>query len=96
MEKVYHNFTYKSTRLPFLLIDRTLGPLVAFLRLFPLFIGLYCRFYLLQAKVLLDPRIVSGGLPEGQKDPGPFLYKDPGSFTTYSHSIVAGGLLVMS
>lgn len=52
--------------LPFTSIKGTPGEvLVTFLRLFPLFVGLYCRLYLLRAKDLLDPLIFGGDLSQG-------------------------------
>ena len=38
---------------------------MTFLRLFPLFVGLYCRLYPLRAKDLLDPLIFGGDLSQG-------------------------------
>ena len=45
-------------------VKRTPGPLAAFLRLFPLPVGLHCRRYLLRAKDPLDPCIAGGDLPQ--------------------------------
>ena len=45
-------------------LKRTPGPLVAFLRLFPLLVGLHRRRYLLRAKNPFDPCIVGGDLPQ--------------------------------
>ena len=45
-------------------LKRMPGPLAAFLRLFPLLVGLHRRRYLLRAKDSLDPCIIGGDLPQ--------------------------------
>ena len=62
---VYHTVVYKPICLPPLPANRTLGPLAAFLRPFPPFVGLYRRFHLFQANGPLDPLIAGNDLPQG-------------------------------
>ena len=52
-----------STILPPSPVKGAPGPLVDFLRLFPLLVGLHRRRYLLRAKDPLDPCIIGGDLP---------------------------------
>ena len=74
-------------------LKRTSGPLAAFLRLFPLFAGLHRLCYLLRAKDPLDPCIVGEGRKNSQVPSERNLRV---LISSYSHSTVAGGLLVMS
>ena len=69
------------------------GPLATFLRLFLLFAGLHRRRYLLRAKDPLDPCIVGEGRKNSQVPSERNLRV---LISSYSHSTVAGGLLVMS